>query len=98
MKAHKNSQLAWIQWPRLLWLKMEAPLLILTLALVSIPIVSLAAVLLLLPVARKRFNSFTIGLHVCEALIRMHFFQEPHGFWLRRKEKQSFGAGDERYA
>ena len=60
LKALKNSPLAQIQ-SCSAWLKMEAPLLILTLALVSIPIVSLAAVLLLLPVARKRFTSFIVG-------------------------------------
>merc|ERR1712037_840183 len=47
----KTSHLAEIQFCSA-WLKMEAPLLILTLALVSIPII--AAVLLLFPVARKR--------------------------------------------
>ena len=56
----KNWYLAQIQ-SCSAWLKMEAPLLILTLALVSIPIVSLAAVLLLFPMARKRFTSFIIG-------------------------------------
>ena len=60
---------------------MEAPLLILTLALVSIPIVSLAAVLLLLPVARKRFTSFIIGLHECvKLLLECTFVRNPMVF------------------
>jgi len=41
-------------------LKMEAPWLILTLAVVSIPIVSLAAVMVLLPMAQKR-NPLVFG-------------------------------------
>ena len=80
LKALKNSPLAQIQ-SCSAWLKMEAPLLILTLAVVSIPIVSLAAVLLLLPVARKRFTSFIIGLHECvKLLLECTFVRNPMVF------------------
>merc|ERR1711974_82003 len=57
---HRSNSVAQFTLESTLWLKMEAPLLILTLVVISIPIVALTWVIVFLPLARKR-NPLVFG-------------------------------------
>ena len=93
---HRSNSVAQFTLESRLWLKMEAALLILTLVVISIPIVALTVVIVFLPLARKRFTSFvnTNIISITKTFWYV-FFQESLGFWLSRKKKWSLGARHE---